>query len=84
MSRPPGQCSYLGVSVSVKQMISHVSAEIGQLFPVDLTLHGNIVWAAPPPTNIKEIESDRSDSTRSISWCLFCKWIREIFTTYRR
>jgi len=77
--------SYLGVSVSVKQMISHVSAEIGQLLPVDLTLHGNIVWTVSPPTNIKEIESKSivTIGASSISQTNMVEAKNGVFSVYR-
>lgn len=44
--------SYLGVGASIKKIISASSAQIGNVLPVDLSLHGDYIWTSPPPTSL--------------------------------
>ncbi len=48
--------SYLGVGASIKKIISASSAQIGNILPVDLSLHGDYIWTSPPPTSLDDFK----------------------------
>ena len=48
--------SYLGVGASIKKIISASSAQIGNILPVDLSLHGDYIWTSPPPTSLYDFK----------------------------